>query len=184
MSSKLAIPPVTRIARRSPLPGHESQYEELIRAMFVKMRQFPGFLGAELIPPATPDDDYQVIVNFASEAELSRWDTSHERLKLQRQVSLIARAEPEYRRLLGLEAWFATAVIPASMHPPRIRMAIVTWLGIFPTVSAFLFFLGPLLQELPFLAKTGILTILIVITMTWVVMPNLTKWMRSWLFSK
>lgn len=174
-------PPVTRIARRTPTPGREQEYEELIRSMFAKMHQFPGFLGAELIPPESNGGDYQVIVHFASEADLSRWDTSTERFKLQRKISLIAKAEPQYRRLVGLEAWFATAVVPASMHPPRIRMAFVTWLGIFPTVSIFLYALGPLLQDLPFLARTAVLTILIVISMTWVIMPRLTKWMRPWL---
>ena len=67
------------------------------------------------------------------------------------------------------------------MHPPRVRMAVVTWLGIFPTVSFFLWFVLPYLQSLPFLPRTAILTALIVMTMTWVVMPRLTRLMRGWL---
>jgi len=72
-------------------------------------------------------------------------------------------------------------VVPATMHPPRMKMAVVTWLGIFPTVSFFLWFVLPWLQPLPFLPRTAILTALIVATMTWVVMPRLTRLLRGWL---
>ena len=82
--------------------------------------------------------------------------------------------EPEYRNLSGLEAWFTPAVVPASMHPPRIRMAVVTWLGIFPTVSLVLGLIAPLLMPAPFLLRTALLTALVVFIMPWVVMPRLT----------
>lgn len=175
------LAPVTRIARRCPQPGKEVEYEALVREMFSMMRQAKGFLGAELIPPETAGEDYQVIVNFASEADLLNWDASSKRKQIQSRMRQVATSEPEYRRLSGLEGWFASAIVPASMHPPRTRMATITWLGIFPTVSIYLFVLGPWLQQLPFLGRTAILTILIVITMTWLVMPNLTKWFRPWL---
>lgn len=60
-------------------------------------------------------------------------------------------------------------------------MAFVTWLGIFPTVSLFLWFALPLMQPLPFLLRVALLTALIVITMTWLVMPRLTRLMRGFL---
>ena len=93
----------------------------------------------------------------------------------------VAEGEPEFRKLSGLEAWFEPAVVPATMHPPRARMALVTWLGIFPTVSFFLWFVLPWIQPLPFLPRTAVLTALIVVTMTWVVMPRLTRVLRGFL---
>ena len=89
----------------------------------------------------------------------------------------------EFRKLSGLEAWFEPAVVPASMHPPRVKMAVVTWMGIFPVVSLYLWLvsLWPGFQDLPFLPRTAVFTALIVATMTWVVMPRLTRLMRGWL---
>lgn len=178
-------PPVTRIARRRALPGREAEYEAVIRDMFERMRKSPGFRGAEMIPPEQPGGEYQVIVNFSSENDLMVWDESSARAEIHRRASAVAEAQPEYRRLSGLEAWFAQPVVPASMHPPRVRMAVVTWLGIFPTVSFYLLLiqLWPGFVEQPFLPRTAVFTALIVATMTWGVMPRLTRlpWIRRFL---
>lgn len=178
--------PVTRIARRHARPGHESRYEALIREMFGKMRAFHGFMGADMIPPEQPGGCYQVVVNFASEADLQRWDESSVRAEMHRRIREVAEDDPDYRRLSGLEAWFAGTVVPASMHPPRFRMAVVTWMGIFPVVSFYLWLvsLWPGFLEQPFLPRTAVFTAVIVVTMTWVVMPRLTKVMRGWLNPK
>jgi antibiotic biosynthesis monooxygenase (ABM) superfamily enzyme len=179
-----AAPPqahVTRIARRRAKIGHEEEYEALIREMFAAMRDAPGFMGAQMITPETPEDDYQVIAHFRSEADLKAWDESPTRAALQPRLCAAGENEPEYRVLTGLEAWFGPQVVAPSAHPPRTRMAIVTWLGIFPTVSLYLWLVAPWLAPLPFLPRVALLTALIVLTMTWVVMPQLTRLMRGFL---
>ena len=105
------------------------------------------------------------------------------RIALLKHIKAIAEGEPEFRKLSGLEAWFEPAMMPASMHPPHARMAVVTWMGIFPVVSLYLWLasLWPGFQALPFLPRTAVFTALIVATMTWVVMPRLTRLMRGWL---
>ncbi len=150
------------------------------------MRAFHGFMGADMIPPEQPGGCYQVVVNFASEADLQRWDESSVRAEMHRRIREVAEDDPDYRRLSGLEAWFAGTVVPASMHPPRFRMAVVTWMGIFPVVSFYLWLvsLWPGFLEQPFLPRTAVFTAVIVVTMTWVVMPRLTKVMRGWLNPK
>lgn len=180
-SATQAVVPVTRIARRRALPGREAEYEQRIRGMFGEMRKAPGFLGADLLPPEQGGGDYQIVVRFDSEASLHAWDVSGARAQCHAQLREVAEGEPEYRRLSGLEAWFAPAVVPAAMHPPRVRMAVVTWLGIFPTVSLVLWLIAPLMAGWPFLLRTAVLTALIVVTMTWLVMPRLTRSLRGWL---
>ena len=174
---------VTRIARRRARPGREAEYEVMLREMLAKMRAFKGFLGGDLIPPETPGEDYQLVVRFASEPELQTWDLSDARLELLERMKEVAEGEPEFRKLSGLEAWFEPAVVPASMHPPRVKMAVVTWMGIFPVVSLYLWLvsLWPGFQDLPFLPRTAVFTGLIVATMTWVVMPRLTRLLRGFL---
>ncbi len=163
--------------------GHEAEYEARVREMFALMKQHPGFQGAELIPPDGPGGTYQVVVNFDTEVHLGEWDASRDRETILAAMRPLAEDEPSYRRLTGLESWFAGPVVPASMHPPRARMAFVTWLGIWPTASAFIFFLAPVLTRLglPFLLVTAVNTALITLVMTYLLMPRLTRALRSFL---
>ncbi len=172
---------VTRIARRRARPGCEAEYEAMLREMLTRMRAHKGFLGGDMIPPEVAGEPHQLVVRFASEAELQAWDASEERRALLERMKDVAEGEPAFRELSGLEAWFEPAVVPATLHPPRARMAFVTWLGIFPTVSLFIWLVLPWLEPLPFLLRIALLTGLIVITMTWVVMPRLTRLMRAFL---
>ncbi len=172
---------VTRIARRRALPGREAEYEAEIRAMFQSMARQPGFRGADLLPPDAPGGEYQVIARFECESALQGWDQSPERQRHHAALRKVSEGEPAYRVLSGLEAWFAPAVVPAGMQPPRSRMSVVTWLGIFPVVSLYLGVLGPYLASWPFLLRTALITGLVVATMTWVVMPRLGRLFRPWL---
>ncbi|MDO5498065.1 MAG: antibiotic biosynthesis monooxygenase [Propionibacteriaceae bacterium] len=175
---------VTRIARRRALPGHEDHYEALVRDMLVLMQRHPGFQGAEIIPPASPGCAYQVAVNFASEADLAAWDASTDRKQIFAKMRAHAEGEPEHRRLNAMEEWFAGPAIPASTpRPPRWKTAVVTWLGIWPLASLFIFLAGFWNPDgrVPFLAMTAINVTLIVVCMTYLVAPALTTAMKPFL---
>jgi len=174
-------PPVVRVAHRRAREGCRDAYEAVIRGMFDAARAFPGFMGAELTPPLREGDEHRVTLKFASEADLARWNDSEERARWLEALEPLALGPPEFHLLSGLEAWFVPPATPAVHPPSRPRMALVTWLGIFPTVAAFLWLLGPLLAPLPFLLRTAILTALIVLTMTYVVMPRLVRLMKPFL---
>ena len=175
---------VTRIARRRPRPGQAPAYEALAREMLAAMRQWPGFQRGELIPPAEAEGDYHLISRWDSESALRGWDDSPERAAILVRMSLVAEDAPQYRVLTGLEAFFRLPVVPASMHPPRARMAFVTWLGIFPTAAFYLWFVAPWLADWPFLLRTALVTLLIVYTMSYGVAPWLTRWLRPFLHPK
>ncbi|MDO5682957.1 MAG: antibiotic biosynthesis monooxygenase [Propionibacteriaceae bacterium] len=175
---------VTRIARRRALPGHEEQYEALVREMLLKMRDHHGFEGAEIIPPETPGCAYQVAVNFASEADLAAWDNSADRKHIFERMRPHAEGEPEHRRLNALEEWFTGPSIPANApKPPRWKTAVVTWMGIWPLASFFIFLAGFWNPDgkIPFLVMTAINVSLIVLTMTYLVAPVITKVMKPFL---
>lgn len=176
---------VTRIARRRALPGHEEQYEQLVREMLALMKGHHGFLGAELIPPESQGGTYQTVVNFASEADLAAWDTSSDRKKIFARMRPHAEGEPEHRRLSAMEEWFTGPSIAAGVaKPPRWRTAIVTWMGIWPLASLFIWLAGlwnPGFERLPFLATTAVNVALIVLSMTYLVSPVLSKLMKPFL---
>lgn len=174
---------VTRIARRKALPGHENAYEDLVREMFTLMKKHHGFLGAEIIPPESAGCAYQIVVNFASEADLAAWDNSADRRNIFAKMRPHAEGEPQHRRLDALEEWFIGPSVPAGTKPPKWKTAVVTWLGIWPLASLAIWFLTPVWQGLglPFLAVTAINVVFIVGFMTFLVAPVLTKLMKWFL---
>ncbi|MBM7504681.1 hypothetical protein ACFPER_16635 [Agromyces aurantiacus] len=65
--------------------------------------------------------------------------------------------------------------------PPRYKLALLTWLGIFPLITVILAIAGPLIQDLHVIVRSLILTACVVPLMTWLVMPFLTWAAATWL---
>jgi antibiotic biosynthesis monooxygenase (ABM) superfamily enzyme len=184
MKSHPAPIPVRRIAHRRAKPNCGAAYEALLRGMFVDMQNFTGFLGAEILPPETPDGEYQVIVRWATPEALAAWDASPAHMLWLQRLETVAEGNPEYRVLTGMEAWFALPAIPGTGAPSRLKMALVTWLGIFPTVALLQATIAPLFANWPFLLRIATFTVLVVIVMTWLVMPWLTRLLRPLLMPR
>ena len=172
---------VFRLVRRRVKPGCVPAYEALVRAMFEEARRFPGYLSAELIPPESPGGEYQIIQRFATVADLDRWNASAERLSWMEKLAPVADGAPEYRLLHGLDAWFAPVALPVTKPPPRWRLTLLSWLGIFPTVALLLTFVAPVLDFLPGLLRTAVITALVAVLMAYLIMPRLTRWFAPWL---
>jgi hypothetical protein len=77
----------------------------------------------------------------------------------------------------------AAVVVSANRAlPPRWKVAVVTWLGIFPTVYLLFLLLGDWLAPWSLLPRIFVLTMLVVAIMTWGVAPQLTKLLKTWLY--
>ncbi|SIS75248.1 antibiotic biosynthesis monooxygenase [Insolitispirillum peregrinum] len=170
---------VSRIVHRHAKPGCAATYETLVRGMLEASSHFPGYLSAAIIPPHSEDQPFQIIQRFATQADLDRWRSSPESADWHQRLAPVVASEADYRTLSGLEVWFPAKI--TSTGPARWRLAVVTWMGIFPTVAFCLWYIAPLLAALPFLLKVAILTILVVLAMTYGIMPRLSRWMGWWL---
>jgi len=122
-----------------------------------------------------------MVYRFASAAELRAWLDSTEH------TTWVERAEPHaigptrsgFRT--GLESWFTLPSDPGLPPPPPYKMALLTWLTIFPLISLVIVVLGPHLRGLALLPRLAITTAVTVPLMTWIVMPIVTKLLRRWL---
>lgn len=177
-------PGATRVIRRRALPGHEAAYEAAVRGMFEQLAHRPGFVSGHIVPPERPGEQYHIVVHFASEEDMAAWDASPERRETLLRVDDHAADDPSWRELEGLEPWYVTPAQTGAARPPRAKMAVVTWLGIWPLVSVFFIFLTPIWTRLglPVLLGIAINVALIVLCMTYVVAPLLTRAFRGWLY--
>jgi antibiotic biosynthesis monooxygenase (ABM) superfamily enzyme len=188
MSSDPELPaevegPVTTTVTRRIKAGHEAAYEEFLAGISSAARAFPGYLGIEVFRPAPgASDEYRTVYRFDSVAHLRTWLNSEER------AAWLARAEPHVagpmrtQVLTGLEGWFTLSTRPGVAPPPPYKMALVTWVTIFPLITLVVVASAPLLGRLPLVVRLAVTTAVTVSLMTWVVMPRVTRLLHRWLY--
>ncbi|EWS65345.1 Antibiotic biosynthesis monooxygenase [Hydrogenophaga sp. T4] len=177
---------VTVLVTRRVKAGHESAFELASSDMTAAASTFPGYLGGQLVRPDVEFSGenpalYHVVFAFDTDEHLQGWQQSPTR-----SLGLAAIAPhiegQTLRQVSGLGHWFAEPVGPKQTPPPRWKVAVVTWLGICPTVYLLFLLLGPLLAPWPLLLRVMLLTSLVVIVMTWLVAPRLTRVLKPWLY--
>jgi antibiotic biosynthesis monooxygenase (ABM) superfamily enzyme len=68
-------------------------------------------------------------------------------------------------------------------QPPKWKMALLIWLGIYPIITLLVFLLFPYMaaHNWPLPLRTLLLTLIAVPLMTYGALPLLQKWLKSWL---
>jgi antibiotic biosynthesis monooxygenase (ABM) superfamily enzyme len=175
---------VTFVVTRMVKHGREAEYEAWIRGICMAVLPFAGFLGADVIRSGEQNHrTYEVIFRFDTHAHLMDWEDSDVRQEWLKQLSPLTEGETKVQRLTGLEYWFVTPDATGKM-PSRHRQAFLSWLVIFPLQAAIFTLLAPLVNPLPVLMRTMIVSGIVIPLMTYLVMPRLTKWLARWLFEK
>lgn len=183
-NSATTTPPVTVIVTRRVRHGRAAEFEHLMSGMQAAAARFPGHMGGFLIPPDAPEiGSYHTLFAFDNEAHLQAWTRSPERNEWLVRIATVTHGDSALRVLNGLETWFALPAKRTQAPPPRWKMALVTWSGIFPLVQLSSLTITPLLgpwlhPALVVLVATG----LIVAAMTWIVMPTLARLLVGWLY--
>jgi uncharacterized protein len=175
--------PVTATVTRRVRPGHEAMYEQFLAGIISAASEFPGHLGVEVFrPESAAAGEYRTVYRFDNARHLQAW------LDSDVHTAWLKRAEPHVigpmrqSFMTGLESWFTLPGQAGMNAPPPYKMAFVTWITIFPLITAIVAATGPLLEGLPLAARLGITTGVAVPLMTWVVMPRVTRLLRGWLY--
>jgi len=66
-------------------------------------------------------------------------------------------------------------------RPPRHKMALLTWAGAWALITLILWLLGPVTATWPLPLRTLLISVLMVLGLTWVVIPKLTRIFAGWL---
>lgn len=172
---------VTVVVSRTVFPGHERDYDEWVRRLVAAATEAPGNTGATMLIPAPGKTGlYHVVLHFADEKSMHMWETSYTRQKLSHEADAFSRRMRQ--EATGLETWFAIPECPELETPPRWKMAIVTFLSVY----ALSIIIVPLLQrylDINFYLESVLVAGLLVVILTWAVMPWLSRYVfRKWLY--
>jgi len=169
---------ITRVVK----PGCEDAFEQAILRFFTASLATSDSFGAQLLRPLPGREDrrYGILRSFANEADRDAFCASALFRAWQEEVAPMVEGEYARRELHGLEAFFSD---PGQLgHPPRWKMAVVTWLGVWPTAHLVNGALDPArLLELTGWWKGAVIAAIVVSLLTWAVMPGLTRLFHRWL---
>ena len=172
--------PVTVMVERAVEPGRERDFEAWLDELLAAAGSYPGFLGSGVLRPHRPGEPWHIVYRFADQASQYRWEASPERAEwLARGDGLME--ERAVHRVTGLETWF-TLPGRSDAAPPRWKMALVVFAAVYPIALTINLLVLPHVAGWAVPLKVAMLSGIMVPTMTWVVMPTLTRAFRRWLY--
>jgi len=171
---------VTAIIARNIKPGREQEYDEWLMRYMMLEKKVPGYLGTTIIAPGGQTSSVRYIINrFSNKSSMDAWESSAEALKLIDEANKCSTMH--YTSGTGLETWFSVPDLKAIIAPPRWKMAIVAFIGAFSISSIAHYLLGLYIGLSPLLTHV-FMNVILVISLTYVIMPILSKLLRSWLY--
>jgi len=185
--------PVTVIIKRIAKKDKIKEFEEWLSGVSKEVSRQEGSMGIDIIRPTNNNkskSEYVIIFRFNTYDNLEKWEKSSLRNEWLQKGRELAEAAYDVQKLTGLEFWFTPYFEDESSSmidlkpPPRYKMAIVT----IPVISILLLTLVPQIHALteviliPYAIRLVIAITITVLLMTYVIMPLLTKLLKSWLF--
>jgi hypothetical protein len=183
-SAQESTDPVTVVWSRRAKPGRDRALEGLVDRIAREMKRSGGYQGAAIMrPEAGHPQIFSIVAHFSSQADLDNWTTSELRGRLVAEADEVSVGGLNVQQAAGLEAWFQLPGQPIVVPPPRYKMAVVTWLAIFPLLIGANLAAPALLGSLPPIVRVVPVSMVLIVVMTWAVMPLMTKWFRFWLYA-
>lgn len=164
----------------------EAEFEALLRDVIAETHDFEGQLGVDVIRPSDHvHPEYVAIFRFDSYDHLKAWrDSDEHRSWVERSQLLAGKTGNEgtgnEEIVTGGEYWLTPKSNPGQ-PAPRSKQALVIWMGIYPLVTLLIWVMEPYLGGLPLYVRTLVLTVILVLLMTYLVMPFLMRHLSGWL---
>jgi len=175
--------PIHVAITRRVKPGCEAEFQTALREFFQASFAHGGVLGATMImpPPGSDSREFGILRTFASEKERDDFYAAPIFKAWEKKCEPLTESNSwTHRPLHGLEAWFRSPSAP----PPRWKMAVATFLGVFPVATVLGLVLGPTIKSWHFLLSNAVFNLCVVALLTWVVMPLVTRALHRWLHSE
>jgi antibiotic biosynthesis monooxygenase (ABM) superfamily enzyme len=188
-SHELDEGPVTLTITRRAKAGKTEEFERWLDGIIHEAMKFEGHMGVNVIRPSNMSNpEYLIILRFDNFENLANWEKSEIRkIWIEKGEDLIE-GKTKMEKQIGLEFWFTPSASSGStvleQQPPRYKMAIVVIGIIFVLVSTLLPQVQQATAGLPVLLSTLVGVAIMVLLMTYVIMPSVTRLLRPWLQKK
>ena len=175
--------PVPIIVKRRPKPDRIDDFEKVMSGTTKDAMTFEGHLGANILRPTSADDYYRIVFKFDSMRNYLAWEVSEIREQWLQRYAEVTLGEQEQEILSGLETWFTLPGGEALVPPPKYKMMVVVFISIFPLSLLLGYGIRPFISELHIISQSAIMSLILVLLMTYIVMPLTSKVFHRWLHS-
>jgi uncharacterized protein len=173
--------PVTTVFTWQVRPGKEDVFEEWTKGVTRSASRFPGNEGVAWLRPEE-GHRFHAVLRFSDPERLGAWLTSDERARWHARIDGVAtEVSSERQSTTGMETWFD---LPGTNGPapPRWKMALTTFLGAYPFTLLIQWLVAPHTAGWPLPLRAAIFPLVLLPTLTFVVMPFLSRLLRRWLY--
>ena len=154
-------------------------FEAWLKKISQTAQSYSGYLGTETMRPVEASDHNHVcIFRFDTYKNLERWIACDDRRRLLHELDDLASSKPSFVRYTGSELSFPPST-EAIKPPSRHKMALVTFFSIWALVHIIMNYVHPLIPGSALVREMLVIAI-IVLLMTYAVMPLLTKLLSKW----
>jgi antibiotic biosynthesis monooxygenase (ABM) superfamily enzyme len=178
------IEPVTLVFSFTVKKGKEKEFEQWAHEITDAGKHFEGHLGSNWIHTSNNSRNYVVVIKFLDVNDSKKWLRSSVRKRLLQKMYPLVEEDKANRlqNVTGLETWFTLPGRMTLKPPPRWKMVIVTMIGIYPIGLIYQAYLLSYLRLLPLFLRPIALSLILTPILTYVIMPQLTKLLRKWLY--
>lgn len=173
---------LTVVVHRRIKPGREAVFEEAMRDFVQFALGCPGHRGISILRPPATGRDYTVVHQFTDESSRRDFKATPEYQQWLTKLAELTEGDARIQELSGLEGWFTLPDQWGLAKPPKYKMALATFLGVFPVALLLNVILGPYIRHWPLVLSGALFNACVVLMLTWIVMPLVTRALHRWLF--
>jgi len=175
--------PVSYVITRKVKPDAIKDYEKWLVDVGDAARAVDPNLSMTVIKAGGDQtNEYVVVLHFSDHEKLDEWENSDTRKDLRNRVKSFEEGPAKFSEVTGFEYWFSLPKIAATKPPSRYKMALITILGLYILSVVYIYTGNKWLAPLPDHLELIIRILVIVILMTFVLMPLLSRAFARWLY--
>ncbi len=174
--------PVTIVITRRVKPDSVAAFKQTLRDWLPKIESVPGYLGLLLLAPPPGGTEYGAVFKFRTADDWRAYREWPEYKAFLESLRPMLETDPRVQELRGLEAWFTPQ--PNKPAPQRWRLILLTWVGVNLASYPLNITIKAALESAPFFVAYLAVNAAVVGTLTWIMMPILTKLFGWWIYPR
>ena len=167
--------------RHSEIP----RYERWLHVILAKAAEYPGHQGVHIIRPPAGDNEYSIVIRFATAADASHWVDSPDRKQLLAEITDAIELGDRVQIRSGIDFWF-TPASAADRRAPGWKQWLITTSVIWPLTMFIPPLFKPVFAAIPLLGRWGIshgiIAGFIVALVVFLIMPRYVRLLAGWLY--